>query len=403
MSMDRNPMRIRAGIVRIVLIIGIGFVALTAAAHQAPLLLREGDTGAGVEALQRRLNARLDPSPALDIDGDFGPATRDALIRFQRQAKLRASGVTDAATWTALGPAPPPAPEPPAPAIVNAEIPKKQPADAIDGPPFVSARAWAIAEGGTGRLLQGSEAERPLPIASTTKMMTALVVLREAAKDPEALDETVTFSENADRTPGSTSGVRAGESLPVRELLYGLLLPSGNDAAVALAEHFGGRLPALDDDPDAKGPLPRFVAEMNRLAGILELKEAHFANPHGLPAAGHEASARDLARLAAMAMKNANFARIVATSRHGCTLSDAQGKTRNVVWNNTNRLLAIEGYDGVKTGTTSAAGNCLVASARRDGRHLIVVILGAGTTEGRYIDARNLFRWAWQSASTTRN
>ena len=125
----------------------------------------------------------------------------------------------------------------------------KRPADPLDGPPFVTARTWAIADGKTGEVLWGHDEAKPVDIASTTKIATALVITRLAAKDPAVLNETVTFSERADQTTGSTSGVRAGERLSVRELLYGLLLPSGNDAAVAFAEHFGGRLKPAADSP----------------------------------------------------------------------------------------------------------------------------------------------------------
>jgi D-alanyl-D-alanine carboxypeptidase (penicillin-binding protein 5/6) len=232
-------------------------------------------------------------------------------------------------------------------------------------------------------------------MASTTKMMTALVVLRVVGRHPGAAVEMVTFSERADRTSGSTAGVRADERLPVRDLLYGLLLPSGNDAAVALAEHFGGRLAAPADSPDEADPLPRFVAEMNRVAAELGLRETRFANPHGLPASGHQASARDLASLARDALARPDFARVVATMRRGCTLVDGEGRQRNVTWTNTNRLLGTEGYDGIKTGTTTAAGACLVASGRRGDDHLIVVVLGSDSSESRYADARNLFRWGW--------
>ena len=103
---------------------------------------------------------------------------------------------------------------------------------------------------------------------------------------------------------------------------------------------------------------------MNRVAAELGLRETHFANPHGLPAAGHRSSARDLARLAQVALADPTFAAVVATPRRGATLVDAAGQARNVVWTNTNKLLEFEGYDGVKTGTTSGAGACLVASGR---------------------------------------
>ena len=238
-----------------------------------------------------------------------------------------------------------------------------------------------------------------MDIASTTKIMTALVVVRLMNKDPRVRYELVTFSKRADQTEGSTSGVREGEQLPVHELLYGMMLPSGNDAAVAFAEHFGGRLKPPADSPGQADPLPRFIAEMNRVAADLGLHETHFANPNGLPAPGHRSSARDLARLASHALAEPVFATVVSTQKHGCTLVDAKGQRRNVVWTNTNHLLDTEGYDGVKTGTTRAAGACLVASGHRGikGDHLIVVVLGGSSSpDSRYPDARNLFRWAWQ-------
>jgi serine-type D-Ala-D-Ala carboxypeptidase (penicillin-binding protein 5/6) len=283
----------------------------------------------------------------------------------------------------------------PAPAAVSAEVQPKRPADRLDGPPFVTARTWAVADGRTGQVLWGHDEAKPVDIASTTKIMTAFVVLRLAAKEPNVLDETVTFSNRADQTIGSTSSVAEGERLPVRELLYGLLLPSGNDAAVAFAEHFGARLKPAADASAGADPLPRFIAEMNRVAGELGLRETHFANPNGLPAPGHQSSARDLAKLTHHALALPAFASYVSTRKHGYTLSNAKGQRRDVVWTNTNRLLDTEGYDGVKTGTTRAAGECLVASGHRDGDHVIVVVLGASSTDARYADARNLFRYAW--------
>lgn len=361
--------------------------------------LKQGDSGPAVEVLQRMLNARMEPSPDLGVDGDFGPVTHRALVRFQELKGLKATGSTDPETWKALGPLPPRMPEPPAPEVVNASQPAKEPADSLDGPPFTSAKAWVIADGETGEVIEGYQAEKALDMASTTKIMTAYVVLQAARKDPMLMgdDETVTFSRRADRTPGSTSGVRKGESLPLSELMYGLLLPSGNDASVALGEHLGSRF-----EPEKEGgsgnSLERFIAEMNRQAESLGLEETHYENTHGLTAKGHHTSARDLARLAATCLKDPVFAKVVSTSKRGCKLSGPEGRTRNVVWENTNRLLGIEGYTGVKTGTTSAAGACLVASGEREGESRIVVILGASSADGRYVDARNLFRRAWRKA-----
>lgn len=370
-------------------------------------VLKPGDQGAAVEELQNRLNQELKPSPRLDADGDYGDATAEAVTRFQRANGLRPTGIVDVRTRNALGTKPIVLPGVPTPEEVNSRTPVKAPADSLDGPPFVSAKAWAIADGRTGTILWGDHQAESLPMASTTKMMTALIVGRLAERDPKVLDEVITFSERADDTGGSTSGVRAGEKLTVRELLYGLMLPSGNDASVAFGEHFGARLKSegngkTSNDADS---LAQFIAEMNRVAAELGMRETKFANTHGLPAADHHASAGDLAKLAHHLLKNPVIAPVVATSKRGCTLVNAEGKTRNVVWSNTNRLLSTEGYDGVKTGTTTAAGACLVASGHRGNDHLIVVILGAVTSDSRYLDAKNLFRWGWiqrgQTASKT--
>jgi D-alanyl-D-alanine carboxypeptidase (penicillin-binding protein 5/6) len=285
----------------------------------------------------------------------------------------------------------------PAAAIVNAESPPKHAADPLDGPPFVTSKAWAVADGRTGTVLWGHRQAETLDIASTTKIMTALVVARLMANDPAVRDEMVTFSKRADHTIGSTADVHEADRLPVHELLYGLLLPSGNDAAVAFAEHFGGRFKPPADAPGQADPLPRFIAEMNRVADELRLHETHYVNPNGLTAPRHHSSARDLAKLTSHALAQPALATVVSTRKHRCTLVDAKGHQRDVVWTNTNHLLDTEGYDGVKTGTTQAAGTCLVASGRRGKDHLIVVVLGGSSApDSRYPDARNLFRWAWR-------
>jgi D-alanyl-D-alanine carboxypeptidase (penicillin-binding protein 5/6) len=232
-----------------------------------------------------------------------------------------------------------------------------------------------------------------------TKVMTAYLVARLAESSPEILDEVVTFSRRADDTIGSTAGVRTGESLPVRELLYGLLLPSGNDASVALAEHFGHRLrPGGNGDsrPAESDPYEDFVAGMNAVAGQLGMEHAHFKNTHGLTETGHECSPRDMLKLAYAAMQSTLFRETVRTSVHGCQLEGPGGYRRNVRWKNTNRLLNIEGFDGIKTGTTSAAGACLASRGTRGEHTLLVVVMGAASSDSRYADSRNLYRWAWQ-------
>lgn len=269
--------------------------------------------------------------------------------------------------------------------------PPKVAADPLDGPPFVTAKAWVVMDGKTGKILGGGNAAEARPMASTSKIMTAWIVLRLAADDPKVLDEIVTYSERAAKTVGSSAKLNAGEKVPVKELLYGLMLPSGNDAAVALAEHFGTRLGKAEDGDSG---LQRFVTEMNRRAKGLGLKEMSYQDPNGL-SRENVSSARDLAVLAREAMKDERFRAYVATRRHECEVVEPTGGKRKVTWVNTNKLLDIEGYEGVKTGTTTPAGNCLVSSARRGDDHLIVVVLGSTSVDGRYVDTRNLFRWAW--------
>jgi len=299
------------------------------------------------------------------------------------------------ATWKALGVLITRDATVPSPQVINRQKLSRAPADSLTGPPFVTCKAWAIADANTGKILWGHEANKSLDMASTTKIMTAYLVLKEAQENPATLEETVTFSARADNTRGSTAGIRMGESLPVKELLYGLMLPSGNDASVALAEHFGGRLPSTRKSRTTPS-YDQFIVHMNQAAGQLAMTKTRFANPHGLTAAGHQTTASDLIRLAHQAMQLPTFRKYVATRQHGCTLIDQSGVQRNVIWKNTNRLLAIEGYLGVKTGTTTAAGACLVSCAQRGNRQLLMVVLGASSSDARYTDSRNLYRWAWQ-------
>lgn len=359
--------------------------------------LRRGATGLLVEALQRTLNDRLKPSPNLAIDGDFGPSTENAVVLFQQGQAISPMGVMDLATWQKLGPLIDDDAANEEPELVNAraETLPKQPPLADSDPPVVTSKAWIIVDGVTAAEISSFNAHQRRPPASTTKVMTAYIVLQMIAKDPSVAEEVVTFSREADQTPGSTSGLRAGEQVTVLELLHGLMLPSGNDAAVALAEHFGSR---LQQQPagNVADPVKEFVANMNRTAKSLAMDSTDFVNPNGLPDPNHLTTAADLIRLTFAASQDPLFARLVATREFACTINSQLGYQRNVTWRNTNQLLDIEGYDGVKTGTTTAAGACLVASGSRDGKKRMIVILGSSDTQARYADARNLFRWSLQ-------
>ena len=372
-------------------------------APNEPTELHVGAFGTRVEFLQRTLNARLEPSPGLGVDGDFGPATESAVRKFQEANALTVTGIADTALWQKLGPVIEEATIA-TPDVINAEMLPKLPAEPLAGAvPFVSCDSWIIVDAADGRMLAGAETETSRHFASTTKIMTAWLVARLAEQHPEVLYETLTMSVRADETRGSTSDVRAGETVPVREALYGLMLPSGNDMSVALAEHFGPRLVSATaatensaaNDPK-QDPLELFVAAMNAEAARLGMTKTHYTNPHGLTNDSHQSTVTDLAILARATLTNPVMGQYSSTRQRGATVAGPGGYTRNVLWKNTNELLGTEGYDGIKTGTTDQAGACLVSTGERDGKRLIVVVLGSAASESRYTDSRNLYRYGWK-------
>jgi len=275
-------------------------------------------------------------------------------------------------------------------------VESKFPADDLEGPPLVSAAAYAIADGETGDILWSKNADQVRAMASTTKIMTALTVLEICADHPERLREKVTFSQRADSISGTSAKMVAGESAVGKELLYGLLLPSGNDAGIALAEHYGKYLQPGDNESAKSGDqakhYDRFVARMNRRAEELGMTGTVYLDPHGNSA--NRSTAQDLVKLAVEARKQDLLREIVGTRRYSGNVIQADGTRRMIPWKNTNQLLDIEGFDGIKTGTTGAAGECLVSTGVRDGQRLIIVVLGANR-KSRFLDSRNLYRWAW--------
>ncbi len=371
-------------------------------------LLAEGATGPLVASLQRTLNARLQPSPNLSTDGDFGPRTAEAVRAWQRAQQLEATGRMDAATWAALGTLVEEGPPPPAPDVVNRESLSREPAESLEGPPIVTAAAWGIADAAAGGLLWSHAANERRHPASITKVMTAVVACEMVKEHPEWLEEPVVFSRRADETPGSTAGIREGESVPLREALYGLMLPSGNDAAVAIGEHLGTRCPVVEPRSEEEGgaapeqgesskdPLDRFVARMNRTAVRLGMRDSQFRNPHGLTHPEHLSTVHDLVRLATHALSLPLLRDVAGTRQRGCEVVSKAGYRRNLLWKNTNQLLGLDGYEGLKPGTTDAAGSCLAACGTRGEHRLVVVTLGSASDAACYADSRNLFRHAWK-------
>lgn len=293
-----------------------------------------------------------------------------------------------------------------------AEDPRTRSGEAIGSedlntPPPVTAAAWAIADGRSGAILAGHQSREPRKIASLTKLMCAVVVLSLAEGDSVVLNEMITISAAADRTGGSTAEVNEGERVSVREALYGLLLPSGNDMGNAIAEHFNDRFePPTEamlnnglDNPVHKNRI-HFIAEMNRRARRLGMKDTFYRIAYGDGGTDEQktSTAADLCLLAHHGMQYERLRRVVSTPTHVGVLELPSGGEREQRWDNTNQLLTLGlGYDGMKTGSTRSAGRCLIASGHRDERHLIVVMLGADSVKARWTDTRNLFRWAWQN------
>jgi serine-type D-Ala-D-Ala carboxypeptidase (penicillin-binding protein 5/6) len=224
--------------------------------------------------------------------------------------------------------------------------------------PAISAAAAILVDPATEDVLYELNADQPFPMASTTKVMTAVVVLENAS-----LQESVTVSAYAGAVGESSAWLDAGEVLTVEQLLYALLLQSANDAAVALAEHVGGSEKA-------------FVEMMNEKARELGLEHTSFANPHGLDEQNHYTSARDLATITCYAMDIPEYRKITATTSYEIPWP---GHPFPRVLENHNKLLKLyAGANGGKTGYTAGAGKCLVASSQRDGRELVSVILNGG-------------------------
>lgn len=217
----------------------------------------------------------------------------------------------------------------------------------------VSAGGVMLMDARTHKVLYAKTAHEKLPMASTTKIMTAILAI-EAGN----LDALVTIPQEAYGVEGSSMYLRLGEQISMRDLLYGLMLVSGNDAAVAIAVHVGGSVEG-------------FAALMNAKAASLGAHNTHFVTPNGLPDPDHYTTAYDLALIACYAMQNETFREIVGTTYYQTTT----GEIARTVKNKNKILWEYEGGNGVKTGYTMAAGKCLVFAAEREGMQLVGVVL----------------------------
>lgn len=243
--------------------------------------------------------------------------------------------------------------------------------------PALAAKSWVLVEFGSNQFLAAERPDERIEPASLTKLMTAYLTFSALRQKTLALDQAVPVSEKAWRTGGSKMFIKVGDQVPVEELIKGMIVQSGNDACVALAEAIAGSEEA-------------FAQMMNREAARLGMKATHFKNATGLPDPEHVTTARDLATLAAALIRDFpnEYARYYSMKEY---------RYHNITQPNRNRLLWLDPtVDGVKTGFTEAAGYCLIASAKRGERRLLSVVLGTESDTARAAESLKLLNWGFQ-------
>lgn len=241
--------------------------------------------------------------------------------------------------------------------------------------PNLNSRECIVIDRKSKRVIFGKQENKRVAMASTTKIMTAIVVIENTN-----LEEEVIVSAKAGGIGGSRLGLKKNDKVSVRNLLYGLMLCSGNDAAIALAEHVGESVEG-------------FAEKMNAKAKELNLQNTHFVTPHGLDNPEHYTTAYELALITDYAMNNEIFAKIVGTKSATVLIN---GYPKNI--NNTNELLGnLEGVKGVKTGFTNNAGRCLVTCTNRNNFEIITVVLGADTKKFRTEDSIKLIEYTYKN------
>ncbi|GGX65263.1 D-alanyl-D-alanine carboxypeptidase family protein [Streptomyces hiroshimensis] len=253
--------------------------------------------------------------------------------------------------------------------------------------PSVDAKGAYLMDARSARPLWAKDATVKRPMASTTKIMTAVVVLDTPGVDLERqIEIKQSYRDYVQRTGASTADLRTGDKLTARQLLYALMLPSGCDAAYALADAFG-------TGPDEAARTKSFIAKMNAEARQLKLRGTNYDSFDGISSAGRNYSTpRDLAELSRHALRSATFRTVVSALN---TQQKAKNVNRLYTWYNTNKLLgSYGGVTGIKTGTTTASGPCLVFAARQGGRNVVGVILNDPVN--RYPDAAEMLDYAFK-------
>ena len=272
-----------------------------------------------------------------------------------------------------------------APAPVAVPAPAPTAAQPVPPAPTLSARSWVLVDFATGQVLAGKDPELRVEPASITKVMTSYVVSAELAHGKVKLDDAVYISEHAWRgggagTDGSTSFLPVNQTVPLKDLLYGMVIQSGNDASIALAEHVGGSEQT-------------FAQLMNEYAAKLGLTGTHYVNAHGLSAPEHYTTALDVARLSRALIADFPEDYKVYAIREFTFNEITQHNRNTLLWRDPS-------VDGIKTGHHSGAGYCLAASAQREGMRLIAVVMGASGEKVRADEAQALLNYGFRFYET---
>ena len=295
-------------------------------------------------------------------------------------AVLAASLLATTALGFAVAQTPRPTPAAPAAAL----------SDDLPVPPApapATSKAWLVMDYATGQVLAGENIDAPVEPASITKVMTSYVIAAEMAAGKVKATDQVMMTENAWRsggagTDGSYSGFEVNKTAPLEQMEKGMVVQSGNDAAIALAEHVAGSEAA-------------FASLMNAYAKKIGLKNSHFVNPHGLPAEGHVTTARDLALLGRALIRDYPVAYSYNRIKEFTVGPITQPNRNLLLWRDPS-------VDGIKTGHTSAAGYCLMASAKRGDQRLITVVMGDTSENQRAVDSQALLNWGFRFFETHR-
>lgn len=258
-----------------------------------------------------------------------------------------------------------------------------QGAGPVPAPPKVAASGHLLIDFDSGKIISEESADERLEPASLTKIMTAYVVMRELREGNLKLTEEVLVSEKAWRTPGSRMFIEVGKKVSVEKLMMGLIVQSGNDASVALAEHVAGSEES-------------FAGLMNQHAQRLGMDNTHFVNSNGLPAEDHYTTARDMAAVAAATIREfPDYYKWYAVKKFSYNIPNPQYNRNKLLWRD-------DSVDGLKTGHTEAAGYCLVASAKREDMRLISVVMGTKSENARAKVSQSLLNYGFRFFETHR-